>query len=88
MNNDIKRVAFTEVQIRKRVAELGAEISRDYKGKNPLLICILRGAVVFASDLLRAITIPAEIDFMALSSYGASTVSSGIVKIKKTSMWT
>lgn len=83
MDKDIKRIAFTKAQIEQRVAQLGAEISRDYEGRNPLLLCILRGGVVFAADLMRAIAIPAEIDFMALSSYGASTVSSGIVKIKK-----
>jgi len=82
MNNDIK-VLFTEEQIRNRVKELGEEISRVYEGKKPHLVCILRGAVIFLSDLIRNISLPLTVDFMAISSYGSSDKSSGIVKIVK-----
>jgi hypoxanthine phosphoribosyltransferase len=70
-------------QIQARIVELGAEIGRDYHGRTPLLIAVLKGAFVFLADLVRAIPIPHEIDFMAVSSYGASTRSSGIVRIVK-----
>ncbi|MFN4292866.1 MAG: hypoxanthine phosphoribosyltransferase [Thermoflexales bacterium] len=66
----IKRVLFTESQIAARVAELGAQISRDYAGKDLLLVGILRGGVVFLADLMRHITIPCGLDFMAVTSYG------------------
>ena len=66
-----------------RVAELGAEISADYKGRDLLLIGVLKGAVFFMADLMRKLTIPCEVDFMAISSYGASTDSSGVVRILK-----
>jgi hypoxanthine phosphoribosyltransferase len=66
-----------------RVAELGAEISADYEGRDLLLIGVLKGAVFFMADLMRKLTIPCEIDFMAISSYGASTDSSGVVRILK-----
>jgi hypoxanthine phosphoribosyltransferase len=70
-------------QISARIAELGAEITADYADKPPLLICVLKGAFVFLADLARAIRLPVEIDFMAVSSYGASTRSSGVVRIVK-----
>ena len=70
MRDDIQTVLVTEEQLRAKVAELGARISRDYAGKDLLLVSILKGAVVFMADLMRAITIPARIDFMATSSYG------------------
>ena len=66
-----------------RVAELGAEISADYQGRDLLLIGVLKGAVFFMADLMRKLTIPCEVDFMAISSYGASTDSSGVVRILK-----
>jgi hypoxanthine phosphoribosyltransferase len=66
-----------------RVAELGAEISADYEGRDLLLIGVLKGAVFFMADLMRRLTIPCEVDFMAISSYGASTDSSGVVRILK-----
>jgi hypoxanthine phosphoribosyltransferase len=66
-----------------RVAELGAEISSDYEGRDLLLIGVLKGAVFFMADLMRRLTIPCEVDFMAISSYGASTDSSGVVRILK-----
>ena len=70
-------------ELRERVAELGAEISRDYAGRDLVLVGVLRGAVLFLADLMREITIECEIDFMALSSYGSSTDSSGVVRILK-----
>ncbi len=72
----------TEV-LSARIAELGAEISADYEGRDLLLIGVLKGAVFFMADLMRKLTIPCEVDFMAISSYGASTDSSGVVRILK-----
>jgi hypoxanthine phosphoribosyltransferase len=69
--------------IAERVKALGAEIGRDYAGRKPLLICVLKGAVIFLADLVRALDIDVEVDFMAVSSYGASTRSSGVVRIVK-----
>ncbi len=83
MGYEVDRVIIPSDEIKKRVKKLGQEISRDYEEKNPLLVCILRGAVVFLSDLIREIKIPVEIDFMAVSSYGSSTRSSGVVRILK-----
>ncbi len=80
---DIQKVLLDEKQIAEKVAELGGQISRDYKGKNLLMVSVLKGSVVFVADLMRAITIPAAIDFMAVSSYGSGTKSSGVVKIIK-----
>ena len=76
-------VLFTEEQIRARIKELGAEITRDYAGLNPLLIGVLKGACFFLSDLLRAIDTRLSIEFMAISSYGSSTRTSGEVRIMK-----
>ena len=83
MQNDILKVLLTEEQIKSKVKEIGEQISRDYKGKNLLLVSVLKGSVVFMADLMRAITIPAKIDFMAVSSYGSGTKTSGAVKIIK-----
>ena len=83
MNNDIARVLISEEQLSKRIREMAAEITRDYAGKNPTMICILKGAVMFYSDLLRYIPIPLTMDFMAVSSYGNKTKSSGEVEIRK-----
>ena len=69
--------------LQRRIAELGADISADYVGRDLLLVGVLKGAVFFLSDLMRRLTVPCEIDFMAISSYGASTDSSGIVRILK-----
>ena len=66
-----------------RIRELGAEISRDYVGRDLLLICVLKGAIFFLADLMRAIDLPLELDFMAISSYGAATDASGVVRILK-----
>lgn len=79
----IGRVVLTERQIRERVGELGARITGDYQGRPPLLVAVLKGAAVFVSDLARAIDLPVEIDFMAVSSYGSSTRTSGVVRLVK-----
>ncbi len=76
-------ILLTAEEISTRVSELAQEISDDYKGKMPLLIGVLKGAVVFLSDLIRELNIPLEIDFIAVSSYGADTASSGVVQILK-----
>ena len=81
--DDIREILITSEAIRERTAELGAEISRDYAGKDVLLVCVLKGAMVFMADLIRHITIPVCIDTIAVSSYGAATVSSGVVRIVK-----
>jgi len=84
MNDDIKNVLVSEEQLKAKVAELGAQISKDYEGKNLVLVSILKGSVVFMADLMRAISIPCSIDFMVVSSYGGSnTTTSGLVKIIK-----
>ena len=77
----IAEVLIEEDALRERVAELGAEISADYAGRDLLLIGVLKGAVFFMADLMRAIDVHCEVDFMAISSYGASTDSSGVVRI-------
>ncbi|WP_436794786.1 hypoxanthine phosphoribosyltransferase [Actinospongicola halichondriae] len=76
-------VLVTAEDLRTRIAELGKEIAEDYEGKTPLLIAVLKGAFIFMADLARAIDAPVEVDFMAVSSYGASTRSSGVVRIVK-----
>lgn len=84
MNRDIDHILVSEQQLRDKVAELGAAISRDYAGRDLLLVSILKGAVVFMADLMRAVTIPCGIDFMVVSSYGgANTTTTGLVKIIK-----
>src|ERR1700680_5253952 len=69
--------------LQRRVRELGREVSRDYLGRDLLLVCVLKGAVFFASDLMREIDVPCELDFMAVASYGSVTDSSGVVRILK-----
>lgn len=83
MLNDIEKVLYSEEQISQKVKELGEQLTKDFAGKNPLVICILKGAFIFMADLVKEIKIPLEIDFMAVSSYGQSTKSSGVVKIIK-----
>jgi hypoxanthine phosphoribosyltransferase len=83
MHEDISEVLISEEQIRLKVAELGERITREYQGKNLLLLGTLKGAVPFIADLARAIALPVEIDYMAISSYGNSTQSSGVVRILK-----
>ena len=83
MNKDIKRILIEENELKSKVAEIAAKITEDYKGKDLLIVCVLKGAVIFASDLIRKIDLPLDIDFMAISSYGANTKSSGVVRILK-----
>ena len=83
MLNDIEKVLLSEEELQNIVHRLGSQISEDYKGKNLVLVSVLKGSVVFMADLMRAITIPCAIDFMAVSSYGAGTQTSGVVKIIK-----
>ncbi len=83
MHDDIKTVLVSEEQLKAKVAELGAQISRDYAGKNLVLVSILKGSVVFMADLMRSVTIPCSVDFMAVSSYGNQTTTTGAVKINK-----
>lgn len=83
MENNISEILLTSDEIQKRVEELGEKITNDYKGKDLMLIGILKGAVMFMSDLCKYIKIPITIDFMAVSSYGKSTQSSGVVRIIK-----
>ena len=79
----IEKVLITKEEIEKRTAELAAEISRDYKGKKLIMICVLTGAMVFFADLLRKIEIPLEVDTIVASSYGAGMTTSGSVRISK-----
>ena len=82
-SSNIGRVLVPEEQLQARVAELGAQISADYAGKRPLLVGVLKGAFMFMSDLARSIDLPVEFDFMAVSSYGNATRTSGVVRIVK-----
>jgi hypoxanthine phosphoribosyltransferase len=83
LNNDIEKVMFSEETLAARVAELGQQISSDFEGKRPLLVGILKGCFMFMADLMRHITIPCTTDFMAVSSYGNKSVTTGAVKINK-----
>lgn len=83
MNKDIKKILITEDMLQSKIAELGSKITADYMDKDLLLVCVLKGAVIFVSDLMRKIELPLDIDFMAISSYGSNTKSSGVVRILK-----
>ena len=83
MNKDVERILFSEEELKKAVAAVGQQITEDYKGKEPILVGILKGSVVFMTDLMRSIGINCEIDFMVAKSYGNSAVSSGNVRILK-----
>lgn len=83
MKDDIKEVLLSEEEIKDIVSDLGRQITEDYRGKNLVLVSVLKGSVVFMADLMRAIEIPCSIDFMVVSSYGSGTESSGVVKIIK-----
>ncbi len=83
MIEDVERILFSEETLRVRVGELGAQITADYAGKHPVLVSILRGSYVFMADLTRQIRLPLTVDFIAVSSYGSGTASSGQVEIKK-----
>jgi len=82
-NNEVDEILITEKEIKEKIEELGKKITEDYKGKDLVFIGVLRGAVVFMADLARAISIPMIFDFIAISSYGAATESSGVVRILK-----
>ena len=83
MHQDLEKILLSREEIAARVKELGAEISRDYDGKELVMISVLKGAVVFLADLMREVTIPAGFDFLAVSSYGLKDKTSGVVKILK-----
>ncbi len=83
MHEDIEKVLFSEEQLRERIRQLGQEITRDYAGQELVLVCILRGSYIFMADLSRAIDLPISADFIALSSYGKGTSSSGQVELRK-----
>jgi hypoxanthine phosphoribosyltransferase len=83
MHPDLEKVLFSEEEILACVDRMGRQLSADYDGKNPLFICVLKGAVLFMADLVKRVTIPLEMDFMATSSYGAASKSSGVVRILK-----
>ncbi|MBC8545850.1 hypoxanthine phosphoribosyltransferase [Clostridiaceae bacterium NSJ-31] len=83
MKNDILKVLITEEEIAAKVQELGRQITEDYKGKNLLMVSVLKGSVIFMADLMRAIDIQARVDFMSVSSYGSGVKTSGVVKIVK-----
>jgi hypoxanthine phosphoribosyltransferase len=82
-STDVGRVIVSEDELRARIVELGEQITADYTGRPPLLVGVLKGAFMFMSDLSRAIQLPVEIDFMAVSSYGSATRTSGVVRIVK-----
>jgi hypoxanthine phosphoribosyltransferase len=79
----IGRVLLSEEQLTRRIEEIGAQLTEDYAGRPPLLVCVLRGAYVFLTDLARSIDLPVQIDFIAVSSYGATTRTSGVVRLVK-----
>ena len=83
MKDDILKVLYSEEELKAKCAEMGARITRDYAGKNLLLVTVLKGAVVYFTDLMRAIDLPCTIDFMIVSSYGSGVKTSGVVKIVK-----
>lgn len=83
MKKDFEKILITKEEIAKRIKEVAAQIDRDYEGKSVLLVGILKGSVIFFSDLIREITVPTSMDFMSISSYGAGTTSTGEVKMLK-----
>jgi len=83
MRKDLSHVLISEEQLSQKVRELGERISADYKGKHLLLVSVLKGSIVFMADLMRAISIPVQVDFMSVSSYGNGVKTSGVVKILK-----
>lgn len=83
LHEDIERVVFSEEDLARRVREMGAQIAQDYAGKDVLVVSVLKGAAVFMADLVRAIDLPLEMDFMVVSSYGDAAKSSGVVRIVK-----
>ena len=82
-DDDVGEILVQADVLQRRVRERGAEVSRDYEGEELILVCVLKGAVFFLSDLMRQLTVPCEVDFMAVASYGDATDSSGVVRILK-----
>ena len=80
---DLEKILVTKEEIARKVAELGRRITEDYRGKEPVMVCILKGAALFFSDLIREIDLPLTTDFMAISSYGSATKTSGVVRLLK-----
>jgi len=83
MHQDCERILLTEEQLRQRVREVAEAVDKDYQGKNPLVVGILKGSIIFFSDFIRCLSMPIELDFMAVSSYGSGAVSSGKLNIRK-----
>ena len=83
MNQDLERIMLTEEQISARVKEVAAQLDRLCEGRRPLVVCILKGSIMFFSDLIRNMNTPLELDFMAVSSYGKGSVSTGAIEVKK-----
>ena len=83
MNQDLERIMLTEEQISTRVKEVAAQLDRLYEGRRPLVVCILKGSIMFFSDLIRNMNTPLELDFMAVSSYGKGSVATGAIEVKK-----
>lgn len=83
MRQDIQEILFTEAELNERISELGEQITADYEGKSLIVVGILKGSNIFTSDLVRKINLPLKMDFMAVSSYGNATESTGVVKILK-----
>jgi hypoxanthine phosphoribosyltransferase len=83
LEQGVGEILIDETSLQARIRELGVEVSTDYEGRDLLLVGVLKGAVFFMADLMRELTVPCEIDFMAISSYGAATDSSGVVRILK-----
>ena len=83
MNQDLERIMITEEQLAGRVREVAAQLDKLYEGRRPVVVCILKGSVMFFSDLIRHMETPLELDFMAVSSYGCGTTSTGCLQVKK-----
>ena len=83
MNDDILKILISEEELESKVAELGAQITRDYAGKCPIFVGVLKGCFVFMADLMRHVDLKCDMDFMAVSSYGSGTTTTGAVKINK-----
>ena len=82
MDRDVEQILFSEEDLRERVSQLAAEITRDYTGKTPVIVGVLRGSFVFMADLVRQIPLPTQLEFMSVSSYGSGTTSSGRLNIR------
>ena len=83
LQDNVEKIMLTAEQIARRIDELAAQLDQQYQGRKPLVVCILKGSTIFFADLIRAMRSTMEVDFMAVSSYGSGTVSSGELKIKK-----